>query len=90
MIAASATPVALIVFWVAFVGVGYAYIGYPLLLILVARLWGVKPAAPFVAESELPSVTLLIVVNNEEAMMAARLENARAKRFTSASATGWR
>ena len=76
MMDGSSTTVALAVFWVAFVEVGYAYIGYPLLLIVFARLWGVKPDPPRVDESDLPSVTLLIVANNEEAMIAARLENA--------------
>lgn len=75
---ASSPTLALVLFWIALSEVGYAYFGYPLLLILAARFRGVHPQPPVVAESDLASVTLLIVVNNEEAVIAARLENALA------------
>ena len=74
----SFTTIALVVFWVALLEVAYAYIGYPVLLVLAARLRGRRPEPPVVAEIDLPSVTLLIVVNNEEALIAERLENALA------------
>jgi cellulose synthase/poly-beta-1,6-N-acetylglucosamine synthase-like glycosyltransferase len=78
MMEPSSPTFALVVFWVAFAEVGYAYLGYPILLIFAARLCGTRPAPPVVAEIDLPSVTLLIVANNEEAVIAARLENALA------------
>ncbi|HEX8027594.1 MAG TPA: glycosyltransferase family 2 protein [Vicinamibacterales bacterium] len=79
MMDATASPtVALIVFWVAFFEVFYAYVGYPIFLVLAARVWGVGPVPPVAADADLPSVTLLIVVNNEEPVIAARLENALA------------
>jgi cellulose synthase/poly-beta-1,6-N-acetylglucosamine synthase-like glycosyltransferase len=61
-------------FWSAAVLVVYAYVGYPALLMLLARHFG-RPAGKTDA---LPSVTLLIAAHNEEAVIAARLENALA------------
>jgi cellulose synthase/poly-beta-1,6-N-acetylglucosamine synthase-like glycosyltransferase len=58
--------------------VGFAYVGYPLLLVLASRVWGRRLEPPTVRDADLPSVTLLIVANNEEEMIAARLENALA------------
>lgn len=53
----------------------YVYVGYPLLLALLARLWGKK--RPFTPPSgaNLPSVTLVIAAYNEEAVIAAKLHN---------------
>ena len=67
---------ALVVFWTSAAAVAYAYVAYPMLLAVAARLFGVRPEPPAVADSDLPSVTLLIAVNNEAEIIAARLENA--------------
>ncbi len=72
----SLTSVAEVVFWASAAAVAVAYVGYPVLLSLAARLFGTRPVPPVVADDDLPSVTLLIAVNNEAAMIRARLENA--------------
>lgn len=64
------------IFWASALAIGYVYVGYPILLDLAARIFGSTPAAPSVSDHDLPSVTLLIAVNNEAAIIGARLENA--------------
>ncbi len=68
--------VALVVFWTSVIAVGFAYVAYPVLLSVAARVFGRRPEPPLVADDDLPSVTLLIAVNNEAAIIKARLENA--------------
>jgi len=65
------TKTAETVFWVSVVLLAYTNVGYPLLLLAWARL---KPR-PFHTGSEPPLVTVLIAAHNEEARIAARLEN---------------
>jgi cellulose synthase/poly-beta-1,6-N-acetylglucosamine synthase-like glycosyltransferase len=72
----SITATALVVFWASAAAVVFAYVGYPLLLAVAARLFGRQAVPPVVADADLPSVTLLIAVNNEAAIIGARLENA--------------
>src|SRR5436190_1998973 len=52
--------------------VGYAYLGYPVLLLLLSRLRRnrVKPATP----SEWPRVSVVIPVYNEEAVIRQKIE----------------
>jgi cellulose synthase/poly-beta-1,6-N-acetylglucosamine synthase-like glycosyltransferase len=71
--------IALVVFWVSMAGLVYAYFGYPLLLLVLARRRrddgpGVEPAA-------WPSVVLLIPVHNERANIEAKLANAAALEY---------
>lgn len=49
----------------------YTYLGYPLLLALLARVWH----RPLVTQTILPSVTLLIAAYNEEEMIRQKIEN---------------
>ena len=70
------TTVAVTVFWASAAAVAYAYVVYPILLAVADRLFGVNPEPPVVADADLPSVTLLIAVNNEAAIIGSRLENA--------------
>lgn len=65
-----------IVLFTSFATVAYAYVGYPVLIWLVSRLFGHEPRRPEVAEAELPKVSLLIGAYNEEAEIARRIENA--------------
>ncbi len=58
-------------FWICVGSVVYTYAGYPLLLALLARL---RPAPGPYPPAE-PLVTLLIAAYNEEAEIAAKLEN---------------
>lgn len=64
-------------FWLQVVAIGYAYLGYPLLLRALAALRGVvRPRAPAPAPAApLPSLTMIIPVHNEEAVIAAKLSN---------------
>src|SRR5262249_30257518 len=56
--------------------VAYAYIGYPILVWLLARVFGRERARPALAESDLPTLSLLIAAYNEEAEIGRRIENA--------------
>jgi cellulose synthase/poly-beta-1,6-N-acetylglucosamine synthase-like glycosyltransferase len=56
----------------------YTYAIYPLVIWVLARCFGRDERRPFVADSELPGVSLLVVAHNEEAEIAARIENALA------------
>ncbi len=69
----------LVVAAVLFVGlavVTYAYLGYPVLVWLAARLFGREQRRPEVDERDLPAISLLFAAYNEEAEIAARIENA--------------
>lgn len=61
-----------ILFWIFVALIGYVYLGYPLLLALLARTRK-KPVYP---PGEEPTVTLLIAAYNEESCIARKLENA--------------
>jgi cellulose synthase/poly-beta-1,6-N-acetylglucosamine synthase-like glycosyltransferase len=60
-----------ILFWLSIFLVAYTYIGYPLLLALLARFKANRQPFPI---SDL-SVTLLITAYNEEAVIAKKIEN---------------
>jgi cellulose synthase/poly-beta-1,6-N-acetylglucosamine synthase-like glycosyltransferase len=59
-------------FWLAVAFVAYAYLGYPLLIAAAARL---RPQPPRRLPGFTPSVTILLVVNDEQDAIAAKLEN---------------
>jgi poly-beta-1,6-N-acetyl-D-glucosamine synthase len=59
------------IFWIAAVLVGYSYLGYPAWLWLRSR-WSPRPVR---RGSNLPAVSAVIVVRNEEAVIARKLEN---------------
>jgi poly-beta-1,6-N-acetyl-D-glucosamine synthase len=59
------------VFWFAAALVGYSYMGYPVWLWLRGR-WSPRPVR---RGSSLPSVSAVMVVRNEEAVIADKLEN---------------
>jgi cellulose synthase/poly-beta-1,6-N-acetylglucosamine synthase-like glycosyltransferase len=63
-----------LLFWLSLALVGYTYFGYPLLLWVLAKLWGRTPArAPIT-----PKVTLLISAYNEQEVIAEKLQNSLA------------
>lgn len=66
------------IFWASLLTIAFAYIGYPALIALAARAWGVRPRAALLRDRDLPTVSLLIAAHNEEDVIAARLENALA------------
>jgi cellulose synthase/poly-beta-1,6-N-acetylglucosamine synthase-like glycosyltransferase len=61
-------------FWLFVCGIVYTYVGYPLLLTLWARLKQKPPPDP----PHTPTVTLLISAYNEQATIAAKLDNSLA------------
>jgi cellulose synthase/poly-beta-1,6-N-acetylglucosamine synthase-like glycosyltransferase len=66
-----------IVFWAAVGLIVYAHLGYPLLLWVLARVFG-EDAAPPDAGGELPPVTLIIPAYDEEEVIERKIANARA------------
>jgi cellulose synthase/poly-beta-1,6-N-acetylglucosamine synthase-like glycosyltransferase len=67
---------AVILFWLCFGLVFYAYVGYPLVIWVLSRVFGRKTQSPTVPDFDLPSVCLLIAAYNEEAVIEDRLVNA--------------
>jgi cellulose synthase/poly-beta-1,6-N-acetylglucosamine synthase-like glycosyltransferase len=67
------------VFWLSVAAIAYAYVGYPALISVAARLFGrsAEPRAA-TADEDLPHVSLLIAAHNEEAVIDARVRNALA------------
>lgn len=61
-------------FWFALALVAYTYVGYGLLMGLLARL---RPPRPPVADDYTPPVTLVIPAYNEAPVLAAKLANCR-------------
>jgi cellulose synthase/poly-beta-1,6-N-acetylglucosamine synthase-like glycosyltransferase len=56
----------------------YTYLGYPALIWLLSRLFGRRHADYVRADQDLPSISLLIVAYNEEAVIDGRIRNALA------------
>jgi cellulose synthase/poly-beta-1,6-N-acetylglucosamine synthase-like glycosyltransferase len=75
-------------FWLSVAAVAYAYIGYPLVIWLAARLFrrSAEPAE-LVADVILPRVSLLIAAHNEDAVIEARIRNALASDYPAAKLT---
>lgn len=61
-----------ILFWLSAGLLVFHYIGYPLLMGLLSKL---KTDRPFLDQEDLPAVTMLISVYNEEKVIGMRLEN---------------
>jgi len=62
---------ALALFWISGLLIGYAYVGYPVLIRAWAALRPVRPRAG----PGFPSVSVVIVAHDEEERIAARIEN---------------
>ena len=60
-----------IVFWLSAAALGYTYVGYPLLLLIMSRL---RPREVRRGAFE-PSVSVIVTAYNEERDLAAKLEN---------------
>ncbi len=72
----SLIQIAAVVFWVCLACVCYAYLGYPILVWCLARLFGRLLSPPPQVDADLPSVTLLIAAYNEEAEIEKRVQTA--------------
>jgi cellulose synthase/poly-beta-1,6-N-acetylglucosamine synthase-like glycosyltransferase len=70
------------IFWGAVAGVVYPYFGYPLVLLALGRLRG-RPLYHEAPASELPSVSMIIPVHNEEARIAGKVLNTAALQYPS-------
>ncbi len=64
-----------IIFWMSCLGLGFSYLGYPLLVCLAARLRGAGQPRHEAAAARLPSVTILIAAYNAERHIAERIRN---------------
>jgi len=62
------------VFWASVGAMAYVYVGYPLLLFLVSRVWTRRVAKAPVT----PTVTMVIAAYNEEQAIAGKLDNSLA------------
>ena len=60
-----------VVFWLSVAAVGYAYVGYPLLLSLLSKI----APKPVKSKQWTPSVSVIIAAYNEERDLAEKLEN---------------
>jgi cellulose synthase/poly-beta-1,6-N-acetylglucosamine synthase-like glycosyltransferase len=63
-----------LLFWLCILFIGYVYVGYPLIVALLARLRRPPEENPAIA----PQVSILIAAYNEQDIIAAKLENALA------------
>ena len=62
------------IFWASVGAMAYVYVGYPLLLFLVSRVWTHRVAKAPVT----PTVTMVIAAYNEEQAIAGKLDNSLA------------
>ncbi len=72
-----------IVFWSSVMLVVFAYLGYPLVIYVCSRLFGVRQEPADWCEEELPRVSLLIAAYNECSVIGERIENALALDYPS-------
>ena len=73
-----------LVFWVSALGVGYVYVGYPVLLAVWARRRVRGRSAPSpdaTRRPNLPRVSIVIAARNEAARLPARIDNLLAPRL---------
>jgi cellulose synthase/poly-beta-1,6-N-acetylglucosamine synthase-like glycosyltransferase len=66
----------MIVFWASVGGVVYHYVGYPVVIWALARMFGRSRHCPEHAPSTLPFVSILVSALNEEDVISARIQNA--------------
>jgi cellulose synthase/poly-beta-1,6-N-acetylglucosamine synthase-like glycosyltransferase len=67
-----------VVFWVSVGLLIYAQLGYPLILVALARL---APARPSSSEGAMPSVSLIVAAHDEASVIEAKVANALALRW---------
>ncbi len=75
------TSMGTFLFWGGVLTLAYQYVGYPLLLALVAWLRPAAPRASYENDGALPAVTLIISAYNEEEVLERKLENAVALEY---------
>jgi cellulose synthase/poly-beta-1,6-N-acetylglucosamine synthase-like glycosyltransferase len=72
-----------IVFWVAVGLIGYAHLGYPLLLRVMVAIFGEREVTREPA-GDLPTVTLIVPAHDEELVIERKVANARALDYPAA------
>ena len=77
------TTVVEIAFWVCVALIGYAYVGYPIVVWALSHVFGRVPACDWPTDVELPQVSVLIAAHNEEKVIAERIVNALALDYPS-------
>lgn len=68
--------ISIAIFWTSLAAVAYAYVGYPLALMLLAKLRRARSES-FDPSRSLPRVTVIIPIHNEGAVLHRKLENIR-------------
>jgi biofilm PGA synthesis N-glycosyltransferase PgaC len=68
---------AMVLFWVAGALIVYTYCGYPLVLLFMTRTQR-RPEPLELADAALPSLSVVVAVHNEEAVIEAKLDNCAA------------
>lgn len=71
---------AVVIFWAALVVVGYAWVGYPLILELVGRLSRRRARAPR-RRGPTPTVTIIVAAFNEDRVIRDKLRSAVGQRY---------
>ncbi len=66
------------VFWISVLLVVYAYVGYPLAIYVLSRLFGRRRPPVDCENEQLPHLSLLIAAYNESSVIGERIENALA------------
>ncbi len=69
--------IAIVLFWLALCIVGHAYVGYPVLMALLARWRGRDP----LCGDHAPPVSVVLAVHDEEARVAARIRDVLAQDY---------
>ena len=67
-----------VLFWICAAPIVYAYGCYPVIIWCLARCFGRRAQAPAGPAGEWPSLSLLVVAHNEEAVIEDRIQNALA------------
>lgn len=70
--------IAIACFWTCAALAFYAYVGYPILIWILARAFGRRVVPPAAGNGDLPTVSLILAAYNEEAVIEDRLRNALA------------
>ena len=65
-------------FWISALLVGYAYVGYPVAIYVLSRLFGRRRQPVDCDDEQLPQLSLLIAAYNERSVIRERIENALA------------
>ncbi|MDR3622501.1 MAG: glycosyltransferase family 2 protein [Paludisphaera borealis] len=71
-----ALTIAVLLFWACAALIFYAYLGYPIVIWALSRVFGRPPTPPAGDDGEWPLVSLLIPAFNEEVVLGDRLQNA--------------